>query len=140
MSLIVDTSGILAAVNKDDAAHESVREAIEAERGALVVLDLVVAEADYLLLHHVSRQAEEAFLDDLSSGAWARETLRDEDLTRAVEVVRRYREHDVGIVDAAVVAVAERLRVERVLTLDRRHFGMFRLWDRKPVVIVPSAA
>ncbi len=137
MTLIADTSGILAAVNRGDAAHEAVRGVIDSERGALVVPELVIAEVDYLILRHLGRAAEEAFLEDVLAGAWAREPVRDEDMVRAVEVLKTYRDHDVGIVDALIVALAERLQIERVLTLDHRHFRSFRLWGRKSVNIVP---
>ena len=140
MTLIADTSGILAAANAGDAAHEAVREAIAAEPGTLIVPDLVIPEVDYLILRYLGRAAEEAFLEDVLAGAWAREPLRDEDMYRAFDVLKKYRDHDVGIVDAVIVAVAERLHVERILTLDHRHFRSFRLWGRKPVTIVPQDA
>ena len=116
---------------------KALRETIAAEPGTLIVPDLVIPEVDYLLLRYLGRAAEEAFLEDVLAGVWAREPLRNQDVERALDVLKKYRDHDVGIVDAVVVAVAERLRVERILTLDHRHFRAFRLWGRKPVAIVP---
>ena len=37
-----------------------------------------------------------------------------------------YQDAEVGLTDASIVALAERYKIRRVLTLDRRHFGMFR--------------
>jgi predicted nucleic acid-binding protein len=36
---------------------------------------------------------------------------------------RAYADNDLGGVDASFVAVVERLRIETIATLDRRHFG-----------------
>ena len=135
--LVVDTSGILAALNSEDAAHERVRAILEREPGRLAVPELVLAEVDYLALKHLGQAAEEAFLEDVLAGAWSREPLPDTDLRRALEVIRRHADHQIGLVDASIVAVAERLRVTRILTLDRRHFAMFRLWNKRAPTIVP---
>jgi predicted nucleic acid-binding protein len=135
--LVADTSGVLAALNADDAAHERVRVTLEREVGRIVVPALVLAEVAYLALKHLGQAAEEAFVEDVLAGAWSREPLLDSDLRRALEVLRRHAEHEVGLVDASIVATAERLRVTRVLTLDRRHFSMFRLWNKKAPTILP---
>lgn len=57
-----------------------------------------------------------------------REPVDADDLVRAGEILATYADQDFGLTDAALMAVAERLSVP-VLTLDRRHFGVFR--DRK---------
>lgn len=48
------------------------------------------------------------------------------DLVRISELVRQYADFPLGVVDASVIAVAERFGVQRVATLDRRHFGVVR--------------
>lgn len=135
--LVADTSGILAALNSNDSAHARVRAALEREVGRIIVPELVLAEVDYLTLKHLGQDAEEAFIEDVLAGAWSREPLLDGDLRRALEVIRHHAEHEVGLVDSTIVATAERLRVTRVLTLDRRHFSMFRWWGKKAPTIVP---
>ena len=48
------------------------------------------------------------------------------DWMRITELVDRHVDLPLGLVDATVVAVAERLRVSRLATLDRRHFAVVR--------------
>jgi len=67
-----------------------------------------------------------------------REPCLDQDLSRARDLIRMYREHDIGLVDATILATAERLEVSRILTLDHRHFRTMKLRNRKPVIIVPA--
>lgn len=42
------------------------------------------------------------------------------------EVIERYGDADIGFVDAAALAIVERLREPKLATLDRRHFGLLR--------------
>jgi uncharacterized protein len=135
--LVADTSAIIASLNRADAAHLSVRAALEAERGRLVVVDYVIAEVDYLALKYLGRDAEEAFLDDVLAGGWSRKVALAGDIARVLELIRRFREHEIGIADAALLAVAERLNVRRILTLDRRHFSAFKFRDSKPLQLLP---
>lgn len=138
MRLLADTSGLVALVNRADRAHATVREVVAREGEPLLVPDLVVAEVDHLLLRMVGRRAEELFLADLVSGAFERQPLIDADLARATEVVAAYGDHDIGVVDATLVAIAERLGIDRVLTLDLRHFRTFRLRGRDAFRILPA--
>lgn len=45
-----------------------------------------------------------------------------EDMPRAIEMVETYRDFPLGTTDASVIAIAERLNVTEVATLDHRHF------------------
>ena len=136
--LIADTSGLVALINRADRAHAAVRAVVAGLRRPLLVPDLVIAEVDYLVSRMVGRTAEELFLADLVSGALEREPLTHADLTRAAELVGTYADHDIGVVDASIVALAERVGTDRVLTLDLRHFRTFRLGGRRPFTILPA--
>ncbi len=48
------------------------------------------------------------------------------DIRRCRELIATYRNLDLGLADASVVGVAERLGVRRVLTVDQRHFRAVR--------------
>ena len=44
------------------------------------------------------------------------------DIERSRELIAMYRSLDIGVVDSAVIATAERLKIRRVLTVDERDF------------------
>ena len=69
------------------------------------------------------RSRNDAFLADVADGAFAVEWGRPEDLARANALHVKYRALRLGLVDGAVIAVAERLRAKAIATLDVRHFG-----------------
>lgn len=87
---------------------------------------LAVAEVAYLVASRLGADAEVRFLGDLASGVFAQAPVVPDDWLRIAELVARYRDLPLGTVDASIVAAAERLGVETVVTLDRRHFGVVR--------------
>ena len=72
---------------------------------------------------HLGARAQDLWLADLSSGAFAVEWGRQEDLAAAERLCRRYKALRLGLVDGVVIATAERLRADAVATLDLKHFG-----------------
>jgi hypothetical protein len=135
--ILVDTSGVVALLDRGEREHERVHGALTDSAEPLVTIDLVVAEADYLILTRLGRAAEREFVQQLLDGVFLREPLSDGDLRRAHEIADRFHDQDLGLTDASLMAVAERLRARGVLTLDRRHFAPFR--DRRgwPLDLLP---
>lgn len=66
------------------------------------------------------------FIGDLAAGNLIPEPVAAADWLRIADLVSTYRNLPLGTVDASVVATAERLRVDEVATLDRRHFNVVR--------------
>lgn len=83
----------------------------------------ILPEVDYLVAAHLGAKAQEAFLGDLADGAFSVEWGRDEDLAVARRICTRYRSLRLGLVDAAVIATAERLKADAIATFDLRHFA-----------------
>ena len=106
------------------------RDLFESDPGAWVVPWAVLPELDYLLGAHVGRKAQDAFLDDLASGAFAIEWGRADDIVRANALHAKYRTSRLGLVDGVVIAIAERLRAHAIATLDLRHFGTIAIRGR----------
>lgn len=86
----------------------------------------MIVEVCQLLESRQGTHAEAAFLASLGAGELDVITLDPADYTRAAQLVTQYADLQLGAVDAAAIAVAERLRVTEVATLDRRHFSVVR--------------
>lgn len=126
MSLVADTGGLYALYDTDDAHHAAVQEVVEAESGPIIVPSAVLGELDYLLREFLGVDAELDFLAGLASGALTLEPMASMDVDRCRELIGTYRDLDLGLVDSAVIATAERLEVRRVLTIDERDFRAVR--------------
>ena len=122
MAVVCDTGGVYALYDADDDHHEAVTAVVEAEPGAIFLPTVRLAEIDYLLNERLGVDATLDFLASVESGAFTLVDLTSEDLPRCRELVHRYRDLPLGLADASVIATAERLRLQRILTLDQRHF------------------
>jgi predicted nucleic acid-binding protein len=121
--IVADTGAIIALVDADDRHHAPLRELFEADPDEWVLPWAILPEIDYLLAEHVGRRAEEAFGADLADGLYRVAWGEEGDLARARDLCQRYRTLKLGLVDGAVIALAERLRANAIATLDLRHFG-----------------
>ena len=125
MALVLDTGPLLAALDAADPDHERCATLIGETHEDRVIPILVLAELDYWCHQRLGADAWLTFLDDLLAGAY-RASPPPADLTRCRELQTQYREHSLGVVDASVLALAERLGETRLATLDHRHFAMLR--------------
>jgi hypothetical protein len=78
----------------------------------------------YLLRTRLGPAAEVAFVESLAAGELAVENLVPGDLARSAELLAEHR--FLGFVDASIVAIAERLKLDALVTTDRRDFARVR--------------
>ena len=104
----------------------------------LVVPALVVAEVCYLAARHLGPLAEASFLRGLE--LWDIEAPSVHDWPRIADLVEQYADFPLGGTDASVVALAERLDAQTVITLDRRHFGAVRPRHCAAFQLLPAVA
>jgi uncharacterized protein len=121
--IVADTGAVLALFDRRDRHHAAVRAVFEEAPDAWVLPWAILPEVDYLVATELGRKAQETWLADLADGAFVVEWGRDGDLPSAQRIDRRYKSLHLGLVDAVVIAVAERLHAGAIATLDLRHFG-----------------
>ena len=130
--LILDTGGWLYALAGDEAYASALRDARPA-----IVPGLVLAEVDW----HLRKRREDMgrLLREVTQGAYAYEPMTFEDVERAAQVDKKFADLGLGIVDASIVALAERLDVRRILTIDG-DFAAVRMgkrWSKGFELVVP---
>lgn len=137
MALLLDTGPLLAALDAADPDHARCARLLTDATEDLVVPALVLAELDYWCSRRLPGEAWLVFLEDVIDGAYRVEPPTPGDLERCRELQGSYRDLSLGVVDASIVALAERLGETKVATLDRRHFGVVRPRHVKALQIVP---
>jgi uncharacterized protein len=138
VALVLDTGPLYASLDRRDADHQRCRRLIEQASEPLVVPGPVLVEVDYWVRKWLGIGVFVALLDDIANGAYQVEELSSADYGRVREICDRYHDSDVGFVDAAVLAVVERLKEPKLATLDRRHFGLLRPRHVNSLTIVPQ--
>jgi uncharacterized protein len=128
VTIVIDTSAILALYDEDQAGHAEVGNLVTATTESLAVSPMVVAEADYMLSTRLGPDGALAFARDVAAGAFDLADWGVADHGAALAVVGRFvagKDH-IGITDAGNVVLADRYRTNRLLTLDQRHFRLLR--------------
>ena len=135
-TLVVDTSVVFGALDAGDPDHASCSETVSA--GATLVLPApVVVELDWIARSRGTLDATSALVNGLLDGSMLVANLELEDYARAIELVEKYADLPLDLVDASVVAIAERLEQDTIATLDRRHFSVIRPLHIDAFTLVP---
>ena len=130
--IIADTGGLLRALaHKPDGVPSFPDfEAALTSASLVIVPGLVLAEVDYFLRQE--RAAMRKLVGEIfdPSTRYEYELPIPADLVRALEFDAKFKDLNLGLVDGMVAAVAERRKVYRVLTTDRRDFAAIRVGSR----------
>lgn len=138
MSLVLDTSVVVAALDTNDPYYERCLTVLSDETEALVVPALTLPEIDYLLRRERRSDVWRGFVADIANGAFRLHAPTSAELVRAAELERRYEALRLGIVDASVVVACETLGETRVATLDRRHFSVVQPRHCERLTLLPE--
>jgi len=136
--IVVDTSVVVAAMNRRDDHHRAVVDWLEQSKGALVTSPLALAEMDHLVTRHGGVAAAQRLYDDFDAGAyrieWWPASIYD-----CIEIARDHR--GLGLADASLVAIAGRLGTTEIATLDERRFRTLRPLTGEPAFrLLPADA
>lgn len=135
VSILADTSGIIALLDRSDRHHAGAVSIAQTE--TLWVPSTVIPEVDYMVTKYLGERAATAFLDDLTEGLFHYVVVELGDIQQALSVMKKYRDVPLGIVDASLVALAERYQIQKILTLDRRHFSLIQPESMDYLVLLP---
>lgn len=119
--IVLDTSGLLAALNDRDPDHARALAALTREDRPHVIPAAILGEVTYMIEQRARADGLDRFLADVETGAFTLDCGED-DFPRIRALVGRYADMPLGFADAAVIACAERSG-GRVLTVDHRHFA-----------------
>jgi uncharacterized protein len=138
--IILDTSGLLAAIDASQREHARALEGLRAAPAPWLLSPFVLAELDYLLATRVGRSAERALLAEVGRGVYRLETFDAADIDAAERVIGRHTSLEIGLADASMVVLAARYGIRDVLTLDERHFRTLRGPGGRPFRLLPADA
>ena len=138
MTVLADTGGVYALLDRSDAWHRRVIGYWERHAAEIRLPEPILAEVCYLVGKSLGGRAENAFVRAIADGEFVLEPLvADEDVPRAADLMQVYRDASIGFVDSAIVAAAERIEASTLLTTDRRHFPLIRPRHLPALVLVP---
>ncbi|MEI2715226.1 MAG: PIN domain-containing protein [Nocardioides sp.] len=139
--ILVDTGPLVAAAivkQPDHRACVDLFTGLQLAGRPLLVPATVVAETGFMLEKLGGVHAEAAFIRSLAQGDLEGIDLTVSDYARMAELITHYDDLPLGTTDASVIALAERLGVTEVATLDRRHFTVVRPRHVGALTLIPE--
>ncbi|MCZ8223057.1 MAG: PIN domain-containing protein [Microcystis sp. LE19-84.1B] len=130
------TGFVVALLNQSDIKHSDVV-AIYQNYQQILLPQTVLAEVAYLVGRSAGVSTVAAFLKGLSASRFHLIPLSETDVIRVSEILEEYKDSRIDFVDATVMAIAERLKITLILTLDQRDFRLFRPKHCQSLEILP---
>lgn len=132
---LVDTGPLVAVINRSDDWHAACAVVFRELDDPLYTTLPVVTEAMYLL-GRTRPSSHQQLWTLILRGDLIIEDLTMPDLRRMAELMDKYADLPMDFADASLVAVAERLGLERIFTIDRADFSVYRLHGKKRFTIL----
>ena len=126
MAVLLDSGFLFASLNASESEHQATIRVLENIREPIVLPVPAITEVAYLLARDINNEAAADFIASLAATDLTLEIPRKEDYSRSAEILRQYADARLDFIDTMIVAIAERLNITRVLTLDRRDFQLIR--------------
>jgi predicted nucleic acid-binding protein len=134
VTIVADTSFILAVVRARDTDHTAALDWIETVDEELITSPLALAELDHMVPRLSGEKAQHALWGDFETGVYGVRWWADA-LSETLAIARR--RPYLGLVDASLVALSGRLRTNRIATFDQ-HFRSVLTPDGEPFVVLPA--
>ena len=135
--ILIDTSGLLAALDSAQRAHVESARSLAAAKPPLLLSPFVLAELDYLIATRVGHHARTSLLAEVKRGSLRLEPFSATDVRGALAVIQRHADLGISLADASIVVLAARHKTQTVLSLDERHFRVLSA-NGKPFRLVPA--
>ncbi len=126
MAYLIDTGFWYAMIDKTDVHHSKVVKASEQLHQTIVLPLPAITETAYLVRRNLGVEHLAKIAERLSVTTFQVEIPAVQDYKRMAEILRKYNDANIDFVDACIVAMAERLNITKILTVDRRHFRLFK--------------
>jgi predicted nucleic acid-binding protein len=134
---LIDSSFFIALINPREMAHEACVE-IALDKGLhKVVVTSTIPETCYMLHRWLGHSVMRTFVKNLQNPQWQIEQIQIQDLARASDLLHQYADLRLDLVDASLVAIAERLNIDTILSLDQRDFRVIRPLHTDHFTILP---
>jgi len=127
MNLLIDSGFLYATLDESDGQHQRAIEMITSLDNEVIILPtIVLVEVSYLLGARIGHHAIRTFVAQMNDSPLEFECIQRLDFIRITELLEQYANVKLDFVDASITALAERLDIRCILTVDARDFRIIR--------------
>lgn len=123
---LIDSGFLYALVDERDLHSSPAKQIVGTLREEIVLPVPAITETAYFVSRNLGPEALAKFVKSIPNMGLILESPTIGDYLRSAEVLEKYNDANLDFVDACIVAIAERLNITKILTIDRRHFSIFR--------------
>ncbi len=123
-TILIDTGPLAALFDKDDRHHLKMVEFIKGKRFRFVTTTAVLTEVTHLLDFSVEAQVN--FLQWVLNNGVEIEEIGIPDISRIIELTKKYSVRPMDFADATLVIAAERTGIKKIISIDS-DFDIYRL-------------
>lgn len=123
---LLDSGFLYADIDSNDRHYSAVRAVTRNIRGKIILPVPAIIETAYFVSLNLGPESLAEFLESILETGFVLEIPNAADYRRSAEIIRKYNDSNLDFVDACIFAMAERLNITKILTVDRRHFSIFR--------------
>ncbi|GJM42236.1 MAG: hypothetical protein DHS20C20_25180 [Ardenticatenaceae bacterium] len=125
MTALLDTGFVLAMLAENDSRHTACMQVMENEPNPLLPTP-ILTELAYMVIRDAGYAPFLKFFRFALAGTPRLVYPIATDFSRAADIMEKYADSRLDFVDCAIVAMAERLNISRILSVDQRDFRV--LW------------
>jgi len=133
--ILIDTGPVVAFFDRDDRYHNECVAVLKTIREPLVTTWPVLTECFYLL--DFSWEIQDDLWLLIERGGFDIYPLERTDLTNCRRLMNQYHDLPMDLADATLVALADRLGISKVFTLDHKDFSIYRFKQKKRFTLMP---
>ncbi|MCP3958467.1 MAG: PIN domain-containing protein [bacterium] len=123
--ILVDTGPLVALFDPRDSQHQRCRTALQSLREPLVTTISVLTEAFHML--SPASIGSDRLRDFIQRGGLTIWFMDPQGVERAFELMERYADHPMDLADASLIVAAEKLKTQKIFTIDRDDFETYRI-------------
>lgn len=133
--ILIDTGPMVALFDRNDQYHKACVEQARELGPEVYICWPVLTEACYLLRHRADLVMK--LLEACHEGVYRILALESADIPEIGGTLQAYDDQSIDLADASIVALANREGINHIMTVDRRHFSLFRNAAGKPFELLP---
>ncbi|MFC1857664.1 type II toxin-antitoxin system VapC family toxin [Thermodesulfobacteriota bacterium] len=133
--VLLDTGPWVALIDRSEKRHKQCVEWFQHFNGEIFSSEAVLTEVLYLLAF--SARAQAAALDFVLTGAVVLVPQSIESLKQVKSLMKKYKDLPMDFADATLIVLAKDLGIDNIVTLDKKHFGIYRIGKQRYFNLLP---
>jgi uncharacterized protein len=129
-TILIDAGPLIALFDRDDNYHREVIDFVKGKKLKFVTTTAVITEVSHML--DFSIDAQILFFEWIMKEGVLLQEIQQKDITRIIELTKKYSDRPMDFADATLVIVAEKTGIREIISIDS-DFDIYRLLGKEMI-------